>query len=413
MKKKLALGLVGVLMVSSITGCGVKSDYLLDVKYSDYVTLCDYKGVEADKVVFEVSDDEVAEEIEMEMYEYAEYEEITDRGIEKGDYVVINYEAKLDGIYSSEYSGDDEEIVIGEEYFYPEVEEALIGKKTGEKVSVEAELTEDFAEEGDLGKKLSLEVTVGEITQETLPEYNDEFVKENTEYESVEAYNASVKEDLMQTKEEEYKSDAVSQIIEYIVNNSTFNGYPEELYAECEEYYNATNESYAAMYGMEPEEYFELFGLDEETQKAEIIDSVNYELVIGAVAQKEGIGCRKSEIKKFVKDNYGDFGFESEDEFYSEYTEEDVGYQLVYEKVADFLYEHAEYAEIDEETYLKQRQEEMYGDEDDDWDEDFEDAEDADEDETVELEGIKEEALEAPLKEGEDTTENGGESEAE
>lgn len=360
MKKKVAVALAGVMTVCALTGCGkVKSKYLLDVEYSDYVKLCEYKGIEVDKVIFDVSDDEVSEQIEMQMYEYVTYDEITDRGIESGDYVVLDYEAKLDGKASDDYSGEQEEILVGEGFFYPEVEEALIGMKSGEKKNVELTLTEDFAEEGDEGKTLSLDVTVDEITEENVPEFNDEFVKENTEYDSIEQYNEVTKEELRESKEEEYKNEAVSSIMEYLVENSTFDGYPEELYTQCEEYFDSENESYAAMYGMEVEEFLELMGYDEEARKESIQENVNYELVIGAIAHAEGIDCSTDEIKKYVEDNYEDFGYESSEEFFEDYTEEDVGYQLVYEKVLDLLYDNAKYVEIDEETYLEQQEAEM------------------------------------------------------
>lgn len=360
MKKKVAVALAGVMTVCALTGCGkVKSKYLLDVEYSDYVKLCEYKGIEVDKVIFDVSDDELSEQIEMQMYEYVTYDEITDRGIESGDYVVLDYEAKLDGKASDDYSGEQEEILVGEGFFYPEVEEALIGMKSGEKKNVELTLTEDFAEEGDEGKTLSLDVTVDEITEENVPEFNDEFVKENTEYDSIEQYNEVTKEELRESKEEEYKNEAVSSIMEYLVENSTFDGYPEELYTQCEEYFDSENESYAAMYGMEVEEFLELMGYDEEARKESIQENVNYELVIGAIAQAEGIDCSTDEIKKYVEDNYEDFGYESSEEFFEDYTEEDVGYQLVYEKVLDLLYDNAKYVEIDEETYLEQQEAEM------------------------------------------------------
>ena len=363
MKRKLALGLAGVLAISMVTGCGkAKSKYLMDVDYTKYVKLCEYEGVEVDKVVFDVSEEEIQEQIDMEMYDYATYDEITDRGVEIGDYVVISYDAKLDGKESEDYSGQEEEILVGEEFFYPEVEEALVGMKTGEKTKVELTLTEDFAEEGDEGKKLSLDVSVDQITVENLPEYNDDFVKENTEYASVKEYNEAKKKELTESKEEEYKSTAISQIMDYLAANSTFNGYPEELYTQCEEYYDAENESYAAMYGMELDAFLEMMGIDEETRKSDIEDSVNYELVMGAVAQEEGIDCSEKEVKDFVDDNYAEYGYESAEAFFEEYSEEDVGYQLVYEKVGEFLYDKAKFVEIDEETYLKQ-QEEMYGEE--------------------------------------------------
>lgn len=414
MKKRLAIGLAGVMVISALTGCGKgKSQYLLDVDYTEYVDLCEYKGVEADKIVYDVTDDEIDDEIEMEMYDYITYDEITDRGIEEGDYVVLDYTGKLDGEESEDYSGEEEEIVVGEGYFYPEVEEALLGMKTGESVNVDVELTEDYAEEGDEGKQLALEVTVGTITVENIPECDEDFVKENTEYDSLEDYRASVKETLMESKEDEYKSVAVEEIMDYLLANSTFNGYPQELYDECEEYYDYENESYASMYGMETDEFLEMMGIDDDTRTQEIEDNVNYELVIGAIAQLEGIDCSEKEVKKYVEENYEDFGYESEDEFYEDYSDSDVGYQLVYEKVVDFLYENAQYVELDEDEYLEQQEAEWYTDEDEETEDESEEELDEDEDETdEESEETEDETVESSDEEDtEETSEDDSQEE--
>lgn len=118
--------------------------------------------------------------------------------------------------------------------------------------------------------------------------------------------------------------------------------------------YENNNEYNASMYGMEIDEYMDLFGLDEETVKQEILDSVNTELIIGAIAQAEKIECSKDEITKFVEEIYEDYEYESPEEFLEDYSEEEVGYEIIYEKVLDFLYENAKYIEITEKEYNEQ-----------------------------------------------------------
>ena len=77
--------------------------------------------------------------------------------------------------------------------------------------------------------------------------------------------------------------------MQYLLDNSKFNGYPDDLYTECEENYNNDNEYSASMYGMELSEFEEMLGLDEDTKKQDIINNVNSELIMGAIAQKEKI----------------------------------------------------------------------------------------------------------------------------
>lgn len=386
MKKIIAMGMASIMMIAGLTGCNkAKSDYLLDIDYTDYVKLCDYKGVETTKVVFEVTEEDVQEEIDYTLYEYVTYDPITDRGAKEGDYVVISYTTTIDGQVNEDYSGDEEEVYIGEGYIYPELEDALIGMKTGDTKEVEVTFTEEYVEESMVGKVATIDVTMGDITIEVLPEYNLDFVKENTEFETMEEYEASVKESLEAYKKDEYKYYAVEELFNYVLENSEFDGYPEELYQKCEEMYDSNNEYYASMYGMELEEFLEMFGIDEETKKEEVEYSINYELVIGAIAQEEGIDCSKKEVEEYIEELYPDYDYDSAEEFLEDYSEEEVGYDLLYQKVCDFLYENATFVEISEEDYLAE-QEQYYYDEE---------AEDTTEEDTEEVSVDSQEVLDA------------------
>ena len=388
MKKIIALGMASVLIMAGITGCGQSNPYLKNISYSKYVDLCDYKGVEASKVTFEITDEEVQSAIDEEMYDYVTYDPITDRAAKEDDYANVTYKTTIDGKENENYSAQDEDVVIGEDYLFPEVEEELVGMKTGDNKKIDVEITEDYAyDDADIGKKATVDVTLNEISKEIVPEYNDDFVKENTEYKDKAEYEASKKKELEESREEEYKSAAVQEIMQYLLDNSKFNGYPDDLYTECEENYNNDNEYSASMYGMELSEFEEMLGLDEDTKKQDIINNVNSELIMGAIAQKEKISCSKKEVDQFVKDNYATYGYESAEDFLKDYSEEEVGYQLTYQKVADFLYDNAKLTEISEDEYNEQQaqlyddteasDEEIEGSGEGDAEEDSEDGEDS------------------------------------
>lgn len=388
MKKIIALGMASVLIMAGITGCGQSNPYLKNISYSKYVDLCDYKGVEASKVTFEITDEEVQSAIDEEMYDYVTYDPIIDRAAKEDDYANVTYKTTIDGKENENYSAQDEDVVIGEGYLFPEVEEELVGMKTGDNKKIDVEITEDYAyDDADIGKKATVDVTLNEISKEIVPEYNDDFVKENTEYKDKAEYEAAKKKELEESREEEYKSAAVQEIMQYLLDNSKFNGYPDDLYTECEENYNNDNEYSASMYGMELSEFEEMLGLDEDTKKQDIINNVNSELIMGAIAQKEKISCSKKEVDQFVKDNYATYGYESAEDFLKDYSEEEVGYQLTYQKVADFLYDNAKLTEISEDEYNEQQtqlyddteasDEEIEGSGEGDAEEDSEDGEDS------------------------------------
>lgn len=404
MKKIIALGMASVLIMAGITGCGQSNPYLKNISYSKYVDLCDYKGVEASKVTFEITDEEVQSAIDEEMYDYVTYDPITDRAAKEDDYANVTYKTTIDGKENENYSAQDEDVVIGEGYLFPEVEEELVGMKTGDNKKIDVEITEDYAyDDADIGKKATVDVTLNEISKEIVPEYNDDFVKENTEYKDKAEYEAAKKKELEESREEEYKSAAVQEIMQYLLDNSKFNGYPDDLYTECEENYNNDNEYSASMYGMELSEFEEMLGLDEDTKKQDIINNVNSELIMGTIAQKEKISCSKKEVDQFVKDNYATYGYESAEDFLKDYSEEEVGYQLTYQKVADFLYDNAKLTEISEDEYNEQ-QAQLY-----------DDTEASDEEIEGSAEGDVEEESEDGSEDGEDseTTQKGNSEEQE
>lgn len=383
MKKYIGIGITGLLMASLLIGCG-----------NNDVKLGEYKGIAGDKIVCEVSDEEVQDAVEEMMYDYTTYDEVTDRAAQEGDYVNLDYvivtvdgkpyvsDADEEASDSEEtdsedeedvddedaadeesdeidfgsddpYSGYGEDIVIGEEYIYPEVEKALIGMKTGDKKTVTAKLTEDYVDEDMVGKTAEIEVTLNEISVENTPEYNDTFVKENLEYDTVSEYEAALKQQLLEEKEEEYKYETVSGIMQTVIDNSTFNGYDKKMYADCEEEYDAGNEQMAAMYGMELGDYEEMMGIDEDVKKEDVLSMVHEHQVVEAIAKAEGINVTDKDVNEFVDGIYADYEYESAEEFIDDYGMEYLTYYLTSEKVYDFLYDNANLTEITEEEYNK------------------------------------------------------------
>lgn len=354
MKKKMLLGATAVMMALSVLGCGTNDTKSSDGVYDKYVKLGTYKGVEAPVIKYDVTDEEVQEEVQMSLYQYAEYTDVTDREVKDNDYVNITYTGTLDGEPSEDYSGEEEEYQVGYGSFFDEVEKALIGVSIGDTISVEFDLTADNAYfEEDAGKKVAMEITLNGIFTESLPEYNDEFVTSYTDYSNTEEYEESVKQSLLETKESDYKSYTVGEIMEKIVDASEFDGYPEDLYAQCEANYESTNAYYAQMYGMELDEYYETFEIDDDTKKEDILSDVHYELVARAIAEKEGISVSQDDIDAFVEDNYEDYGYETKEAFFQDYTNEEIEGTLLYDKVMEFLYENVKGKEMSEEEYLQ------------------------------------------------------------
>ncbi len=353
------LGIIAlIIMVVFLSGCGKQtSKYLLDIDYSDYVTVCDYNNVKATKVTFEVSETDVRQQINQDMYAYVTYEPVTDRGAKEGDFVNIDYTGVIDGVELAEYTDTARDFLLGEGYLYKEADEALIGMKPDEEKTVSIVLDKTTAKnESEVGKTLVLTIKLNEISVENLPDYNDAFVQTNLGFNSVEAYEASVRAKLEYTKKEQYKNVAVEEIMTYLRENSVFDTYPQELYDECKENFETINTQYAQQFNMDLDAYLNLYGIDEDQKEQMIISNVNTALIVGAIAQKEEIDCTDDEVEAYYQANYEQYGYDNAADFKVDYKERQIGYEIIYEKVADLLYNSASLTSMTEEEYLNQQE---------------------------------------------------------
>ncbi|MCR5702669.1 MAG: FKBP-type peptidyl-prolyl cis-trans isomerase [Lachnospiraceae bacterium] len=339
MRKNIGLVLMAAIMAIGLTGCGK-------------LKLAEYKGLEGQKVVFEITDEDVSGAVDEMLYDYVQYDPVTDRGAKNGDYVNITYKVTVDGEYDEDLSGEEEDICVGDEYLYPEVEKAIVGMKTGESTTVTSKLTEEYAEEDLVGKEATIELTVNEISVEILPEYNDDFVKENLGFDSVAAYEEDLKQQLYAEKEDEYKYECFTEILQEVIDNSEFGSYSKELYKKCQEEYDANNENMASMYGMELKDYEEMMGIDDKTKKTDIEGIIHEKQVVEAIAKKEGLEISDKEVKEFAEQSYADYECESADAFIKEYGEDSIKEYLLMDKLCNFVYDNAKLTEVSEEEYL-------------------------------------------------------------
>lgn len=360
MKKKISLLTAGVLITSLLAGCSSGGTY------SKYVKLGQYKGLALDKVKSEVTDETIEEEIEAILEDNAKRTEITDRAAKEGDEVNVNFTGTIDGKEFEDGSADDFELVIGEGYMLDEFEEGIIGMEVSETKDVEVTFTEDYDE--DLaGQKAVFKITLNSIAEVTEQEYNDAFVAEISEFSTTAEYEADLKEQLLAEQEENNLYAAGEEAVQKVIENSTFDGYPQELYDECKAEYDESNAQLAEMFGMD---VAELEMSEEETQQA-VMEMVNSKMVIVTIAEAEKLEVTDEEYEAYVQGSYEEYGYESIGEFETDYSKESITEQLLTNKVMDLLVENATITEISEDEYLE------YEDEDDDelelTDDDFDD----------------------------------------
>ena len=342
MKRKYVISLIILAAVTALTGCQKQNKN----SYDKYVTLGEYTGMTIDRIVTTVTDDDVQEEIQNELYADAEFKEVTDRGAKEGDTVNIDYTGKIDG---EEFDGGSDtgmDLELGSDTFLPEFEDGIIGMKKGETKDITITFPEDYDGTVD-GKTAVFSVTVNSITEAILPEYNDAYVKENYDYDTTAEYEASLKSDLQEQYDEDATFTACSDALSEAVDNAEFDGYPEDMYDLAKEQMEYENQAFADQLGIE---LTDLVGEDYDIEE-DILATIHEKLVVYAIAEKEKLTVTDEEFDTYAEDNWELYGYDTKEDFISDYGDEEIRYSLLYDKVLNFLGENNTFHDIDEAEY--------------------------------------------------------------
>lgn len=191
--------------------------YTATVAIKPPVSLGKYKGIEVDKVDTTVTDEEVDAEISKEQEKNATYTDVTDRAVQDGDRIQLDFEGFVDGVAFEGGKGTDYPLVIGSGSFIPGFEEQLIGTQIGEEKEIHVTFPENYGVDDLNGKDAVFQCTVKKITEKTLPELNDEFADDVSEFDTLEEYRADVRKNLEVRKEESARTEKENKIIDEII----------------------------------------------------------------------------------------------------------------------------------------------------------------------------------------------------
>lgn len=354
MKKKVFLGTLAICIAATLIGCGEKvvKQKEKDYKVSDYVTLGEYKGIEAKKPeAVEVTDEEIENNIEYDLMEKRKEEKITNRAVQEGDTVNINRIATVDGKEYKEGSFEDQELEIGSGDFIEGFESGLVGAKIGDEVVLNLKFPEDYdmgfddAQSSDTegtesvaGKPVEFKVKINSISVYTTPELTDQFVKENTKYKTVDEYKKSIRKSLEEQNKKDTEYTAQESVMEKVMENAKVNGYPEALYNEYYEMVKSSYEEMAEQFGTD----LEGFGATEENLKEEALMQVQECLVLQMIAEKEKINLYESEYNKglkelFEENSYNDESLKKPEDLEKSLGKEEIAEELLFRKVKEFL----------------------------------------------------------------------------
>ena len=185
------------------------------------VTLGQYKGVEVEKADASVSAEDVEAELKKVQEQNARLLTVEDRGVEDGDQTVIDFEGFVDGKGFEGGKAEDYPLTIGSHSFIDTFEEQLIGKKIGEECEVNVTFPTEYHAADLAGKPATFKVTVKEIKVKELPELNDEFASEVSEFDTLDEYKKDVEKKLAEKKEIEANSKNEDAVVAKVVENAT------------------------------------------------------------------------------------------------------------------------------------------------------------------------------------------------
>lgn len=343
MKKTIAALLTGV-MASALLLSGCEASKGLE---NDDIKITQYKGIEIDEVekAKEVTDDDVDSFIKSMQESHAEVTEITDRAVEDGDTVSINFVGKMNGEEFEGGSAEDYSLTIGSGVFIEGFEDSVIGHKAGETYDWNGKFPDDYGNAEMAGKDVVFTITVNAITKEDVPELNDEFVKSVSETsKTVKEYKKEVKKLLQKDAETSYEYSMETAVWEKVMENTEVKKYPEKEVKETKENWIKQYQTAAEYYQMEYETFIEeQMGMTVEDFEKQIEtavkDTIKEKMAVEAIADKEKIKLDDKTYKKELKNIVSDYGYESVDALKEAVEEKDLKKEalknVVIEKLAE------------------------------------------------------------------------------
>ncbi len=308
------------------------------------VKLGKYLGVQVTKVDTSVSDEEVEEALEKERQKNSRTVTVTDRPIQNGDTAVIDFEGFVDGVAFEGGKGENHPLEIGSHTFIDTFEDQLVGKNTGDEVEVNVTFPEKYQAEELAGKPAVFKVKIHEIKAKELPELNDEFAQDVSEFETLEEYKADVRKHLEVQKEDEAKRTKEDEAIQKIIDKSEMEIPEAMIDTQCE---NMVNEfaQRIAQSGLSMEQYMQFSGLTldklKEQVRPEAETRIKSSLVLEQIAKDENIQVSEEEIDAEIEKLAKAYGMEADKlkEYMGDAEKESMKRDISVTKAVDLIME--------------------------------------------------------------------------
>ena len=324
--------------------------YTAVVAVKPEVTLGEYKGVEVQKTKSEVTEEDIETEIKRAREKNSRLITVEDRGVEDGDQVTIDFDGSVDGKRFEGGKAEDYPLTIGSHTFIDNFEEQLVGKKTGEECEVNVTFPAEYHVEELKNKPAVFKVKVKEIQRKELPEANDDFASEVSDFDTMEEYKKDLTEKLQAEKIEAAKTADEDKVVAKVIENATME-IPDQM---VEEQVNGMVNDYARRLesqGISFKQYVEITGMTAEKigeqMKPQAIKRIQTRLVLEAVVKAENIQADDAAVEEQFDKMAEDFKMDKE-QIKGMFGEEQMAQlkeDLAVQKAIDFLVAEAKFVD--------------------------------------------------------------------
>lgn len=310
------------------------------------VTLGEYKGIEVEKKEVEVTDEEVEAEINKVRESNARMLDIDDRATQDGDTVLIDFDGYVDGKQFEGGKADDYSLVLGSHSFIDNFEEQLVGKDIGDDVEVNVTFPENYQAEELQGKPAVFKVKIKEIKVKELPELDDDFAQDVSNFDTIAEYKEDLKKKLTENKEEALKREREEAVIGKIIENAQMD-IPEQMVDAQTRQMTQEFAQRLSSQGLSIDQYMQFTGLTPqkmiEELKPQALKRIQSRLVLEAVVAAENIETTEEELDKEIENMASMYQMEVDKlkEVIGEEEKKQIGLDLAVQKAVEIVTEAA------------------------------------------------------------------------
>lgn len=310
------------------------------------VKLGKYNGVTVTKIDTTVTDEEVMEALERERNNNARTVTVEDRAVAQGDTAVIDFEGFVDGVAFEGGKGENYTLEIGSHSFIDNFEDQLVGKNAGDEVEVNVTFPAEYHAEDLAGKPALFKVKINEIRAKELPELNDEFASDVSEFETLDEYKESIKKNLQETKENNAKRTKEDEAIKKIIEKSEME-IPDAMIDMQVQNMIQEFAQRLAQQGLSIDQYMQFSGMTADKMKEQLrpeaVTRIQSSLVLEQIAKDENFEITDADVEAEIEKMAAAYGMEADKlkEYMGDAEKESLKRDIAIEKAVNFITDNA------------------------------------------------------------------------